>query len=165
MTELASYGEHRPDKPLAEDRWSTFGPNDGYCSTGYAPFRQMQSEFATLPDTGCAPNFDLGEQYDIHPKRKRPIAKRLVAEALRLSYGETEREPAPRFRSATRDGSSVLVSFDFTGKGLEADGGAFNRVPDEASFVVNLRGISADSADRAEAFIRETTGSVPLPCS
>ena len=126
VTELASYGEHRPENPLAEDRWSTFDPNDGYRATGYAPFRQMQSEFATLPDTGCAPNFDLGEQYDIHPKRKRPIAKRLVAEALRLSYGETGREPAPRFRSAARDGSSVLVSFDFVGKGLAADGGAFN---------------------------------------
>ena len=41
---------------------------------------------------------------------------------------------------------------------VKADGGAFNRVPDDASFVVNLRGISADSADRAERFIRETTG-------
>ena len=41
---------------------------------------------------------------------------------------------------------------------VKADGGAFNRVPDEASFVVNLRGVSADSADRAERFIREATG-------
>ena len=41
---------------------------------------------------------------------------------------------------------------------VKADGGAFNRVPDDASFVVNLRGISADSADRAEKFIREVTG-------
>ena len=41
---------------------------------------------------------------------------------------------------------------------LKADGGAFNRIPDEASFVVNLRGIDADSADRAERFIREVTG-------
>ena len=41
---------------------------------------------------------------------------------------------------------------------LKADGGALNRIPDEASFVVNLRGISPDSADRAEKFIREVTG-------
>ena len=41
---------------------------------------------------------------------------------------------------------------------LKADGGALNRIPDEASFVVNLRGVSADSADRAETFIREVTG-------
>ena len=41
---------------------------------------------------------------------------------------------------------------------VKADGGAFNRVPDDASFVVNLRGVSADSADRAEKFIREVTG-------
>ena len=41
---------------------------------------------------------------------------------------------------------------------LKADGGALNRIPDEASFVVNLRGISPDSADRAEKFIRDVTG-------
>ena len=41
---------------------------------------------------------------------------------------------------------------------IKADGGALNRIPDEASFVVNLRGVDADSADRAEAFIREVTG-------
>ena len=41
---------------------------------------------------------------------------------------------------------------------IKADGGALNRIPDEASFVVNLRGVSADSADRAETFIREVTG-------
>jgi len=39
-----------------------------------------------------------------------------------------------------------------------ADGGAFNRIPDDATAVVNLRSINPDSADRAEAFIRETTG-------
>jgi len=41
---------------------------------------------------------------------------------------------------------------------LKADGGALNRIPDEASFVVNLRGIHADSADKAEKFIRDVTG-------
>ena len=41
---------------------------------------------------------------------------------------------------------------------IKADGGALNRIPDEASFVVNLRGVDAESADRAEAFIREVTG-------
>lgn len=41
---------------------------------------------------------------------------------------------------------------------IKADGGALNRIPDEASFVVNLRGVSPDSADRAETFIREVTG-------
>lgn len=41
---------------------------------------------------------------------------------------------------------------------LKADGGALNRIPDEASLVVNLRGIDADLADKTERFIREVTG-------
>ena len=39
-----------------------------------------------------------------------------------------------------------------------ADGGAFNRIPDEAKAVLNLRSIRPDSADKAEAFIRSVTG-------
>lgn len=41
---------------------------------------------------------------------------------------------------------------------VKGDGGAMNRIPDEASFVVNLRSIRPDSADVAEKFIREVTG-------
>jgi len=41
---------------------------------------------------------------------------------------------------------------------VKGDGGAFNRIPDEASFVVNLRSVRPESADEAEAFIREVTG-------
>ena len=41
---------------------------------------------------------------------------------------------------------------------LKADEGALNRIPDEASFVVNYRGIAVDGADRTEKFIREVTG-------
>lgn len=41
---------------------------------------------------------------------------------------------------------------------VKADGGVFNRIPDEACFVVNLRGTRPESADEAEKFIRETTG-------
>ena len=41
---------------------------------------------------------------------------------------------------------------------LKADGGAVNSIPSEASLVLNLRGVSADSADRAEKLIAEVTG-------
>ena len=54
---------------------------------------------------------------------------------------------------------------------LGADGGAYNRIPDEASAVFNLRSVRADSADSVEAFLREATGltveriSNSQPCS
>ena len=41
---------------------------------------------------------------------------------------------------------------------LKADGGALNCIPDDASFVVNLRSVEAKSADRVEKFIRDITG-------
>ena len=64
------------------------------------------------------------------------------------------REAWDREHPLPEDKWSDVLSATF----LKADGGALNRIPDEASFVVNLRGISADSADRAEKFIREVTG-------
>ena len=54
---------------------------------------------------------------------------------------------------------------------LGADGGAYNRIPDEASAVFDLRSVRADSADSVEAFLREATGltveriSNSQPCS
>ena len=78
---------------------------------------------------------------------KDPIVP--ICEAyLKLRAAWDEANPIPE------DQWSDVLSATF----LKADGGALNRIPDEASFVVNLRGISPDSADRAEAFIRETTG-------
>ncbi|MCQ2390573.1 MAG: M20/M25/M40 family metallo-hydrolase [Kiritimatiellae bacterium] len=41
---------------------------------------------------------------------------------------------------------------------VKGDGGALNRIPDEASFVVNLRSVRPESADEAEKLIREVTG-------
>ena len=72
----------------------------------------------------------------------------LCAAYLKLRAAWDEAHPLPE------DKWSDVLTCTF----VKADGGAFNRVPDEASFVVNLRGISADSADRAEKFIREVTG-------
>ena len=54
---------------------------------------------------------------------------------------------------------------------LGADGGAYNRIPDDANAVFDLRSVAADSADRVEAFLREATGlqverlSNSLPCA
>lgn len=72
----------------------------------------------------------------------------LCAAYMKLRAAWDEAHPLPE------DKWSDVLTCTF----VKADGGAFNRVPDEASFVVNLRGISADSADKAEKFIREVTG-------
>ena len=74
--------------------------------------------------------------------------KRICEAYLKLRAAWDAAHPLP----ADKWGDVLSATF------LKADGGAFNRIPDEASFLVNLRGVSADSADRAEAFIREVTG-------
>ncbi len=75
-------------------------------------FREAQSQAAkAFPRTGLVVSTDTGDMKDIHPRDKKPIADRCLAEALRLAYGNAG---APAFtfaESAAREGDSVIVTF------------------------------------------------------
>jgi len=51
--------------------------------------RKQQREALTLPLTGMAAAYDLGEDNDLHPQNKRDIAARLALLANAVTYGET----------------------------------------------------------------------------
>ncbi|MCL2108585.1 MAG: hypothetical protein FWH20_04475 [Oscillospiraceae bacterium] len=50
--------------------------------------REQQKLCLTLPNTGLALAYDLGEHNDLHPLNKRDIGERLARIAMRVAYGE-----------------------------------------------------------------------------
>ena len=79
----------------------------------------------TIPNSGMMVGNDIGDPNDIHPVNKSDFADRLVRWPLARIYGQTSVVPSgPLFKNATRQGSSIVVSFDY-GQGLKTrDGNA-----------------------------------------
>lgn len=66
-----------------------------------------------IPRSGIAATTDLGNPTCIHPQRKREVGARLAYLALANDYGiEGLPAPAPTYKSMTRDGNKLVVSFN-----------------------------------------------------
>ena len=99
-------------------------PSNRPVSSGWAAIREAQRKTLALPATGMAVAIDLGEWNDIHPVNKRDVGQRLALAAGRVAYGnEAAAHSGPMFKSAAKEGSRILLSFDGTGGGLTVSGG------------------------------------------
>ena len=91
----------------------------------WAALREAQTMALVLPNTGMAVAIDIGEAEDIHPRNKKDVGLRLALNAIHGTYGRGDVIPCgPLFRSAKREGSSLLLSFDHVGGGLLCHGDA-----------------------------------------
>jgi sialate O-acetylesterase len=74
-------------------------------------------------NTGMAVITDVGDEKDIHPKRKEPCGVRMAQLARTIAYNETVDEVCgPIYKSMKVDGDTVVLRFDHLGSGLEAKG-------------------------------------------
>jgi sialate O-acetylesterase len=94
-------------------------------NSAWAELREAQV-YATevLPKVGVAVITDYGDEKDIHPKWKKPVAHRLSLAARKIAYGENLVWSGPRYRSLKVKGDKAIVSFDHTDEGLFARYGA-----------------------------------------
>jgi sialate O-acetylesterase len=76
-----------------------------------------------LPKVGMAVITDVGEEKDIHPKKKAPVGGRLAVAARGIAYGEKIEYSGPVYKSMKLKGDKAVLSFDHTGGGLESRGG------------------------------------------
>jgi sialate O-acetylesterase len=77
----------------------------------------------TLPKVGMAVITDVGEEKDIHPKKKEPVGARLALAARAIAYKQDIVYSGPLYKSMkVKDGQAVL-SFEHTGSGLSVKGG------------------------------------------
>jgi sialate O-acetylesterase len=87
----------------------------------WAELREAQA-LATkvLPKVGMAVITDLGDEKDIHPKKKAPVGARLALAARAIAYGQKLVYSGPIFKSMTVKGDRAILHFHHLGSGLEA---------------------------------------------
>ncbi len=89
-----------------------------------AQFWQAQRECLKIPHTGMAAISDIGEVPDIHPAKKKEVARRLSLWALAKTYGRSEIDPnGPLYASYAVEGSAIRVKFDHAASGLASRDG------------------------------------------
>jgi sialate O-acetylesterase len=74
------------------------------------------------PKTGMAVITDVGDEKDIHPKRKQQVGARLAIAARAVAYGESIEPTGPIFDRLEIKGREAIVRFSHLGGGLEAKG-------------------------------------------
>lgn len=81
-------------------------------ASDWAALREAQRQVSLrVPRTAMAVITDLGDEGDIHPRRKREVGERLAIAARNLAYGEDVEYSGPVLEKAIRVGSEVHLSF------------------------------------------------------
>lgn len=143
------------DFPFLAVQLAPFGPGNNY-----AELREAQLVTTkVLPNVGMAVITDVGEENDIHPKKKEPVGQRLALAARKIAYGQNVAHSGPLYRSMRFEGSRVILQFDQVGQGLEARGGSlagFTIAGADGNFVPAEARIEGDT-------VVVTAQSVPKP--
>ena len=75
-------------------------------------FREVQDGWRDIPGVHVAVTIDVGERDDVHPRAKLAVGQRLARLALAHSYQRRIAFTGPRLRSATPEGSRLVLTFD-----------------------------------------------------
>lgn len=85
----------------------------------WAELREAQTMTLTLPQTGQAVIYDIGEAYNIHPANKQEVGRRLALVAINKTYGRKGTVcEGPVYQSFRKEKDTIIVSFDNAEKGL-----------------------------------------------
>jgi sialate O-acetylesterase len=76
-----------------------------------ARLREAQESALAVKNTGMATALDLGEEFDIHPRRKLDVGYRLALVALEKSYRKIQHSTGPTFDGLRTFSKSVTVRF------------------------------------------------------
>jgi sialate O-acetylesterase len=63
---------------------------------------------------------DVGDEKDIHPRRKEPVGNRLALAARAMAYGEAIEYSGPQFENMTVEGDKAILRFTHADSGLVA---------------------------------------------
>ncbi|HEV3144666.1 MAG TPA: sialate O-acetylesterase [Gemmataceae bacterium] len=110
------------DFPFLFVQLPPYKPNDPSDIT-WAELRDAQLQTAKiLPKTGMAVITDVGEEKDIHPKKKEPVGSRLALAARAIAYGEQVEYAGPVLEKATFEDGKAILTFTHVGRGLATPG-------------------------------------------
>ena len=89
----------------------------------WARLRESQRLTLKLPKTGMAVITDVGDEKDIHPKRKEPVGARLALAARAIAYGQKIDYSGPSYENVKFVDGKAILSFQNLAGGLEVKGG------------------------------------------
>ena len=77
----------------------------------------------SLPNAGMAVTMDIGDPYDIHPKNKQEVGRRLALWALAKDYGFKDLVySGPLYKNMKIEKNKIRIYFDNVGSGLVLNG-------------------------------------------
>ena len=104
------------DLPFLFVQLAPFGEWMGSTGEAFPELRRQQQLVAdTIPGTWMASSSDAGMKWDIHPKHKRPIGRRLALLARRHLYGQKVLADPPEFLSAERTADGIEIRLRVAG--------------------------------------------------
>lgn len=93
--------------------------------SAWAELREAQLLTAqNCKNTGMAVITDVGDEKDIHPRKKGPVGARLALAAQAIAYQENIVFSGPVYEQMRKEGDKIVLSFKHVGGGLEAKGGS-----------------------------------------
>lgn len=111
-------------------------------SDHYTIVREKQELVSrTVPNTGMVSIMDIGSYYDIHPKEKMEVGRRLALLARGKVYGESILCKSPCICMATRENHSIILTFDYCST-LHMDGKRNDFVLKQNNTVLALDSVS-----------------------
>ena len=90
--------------------------------TSWAELREAQVMTLDLANTGMAVTIDIGESYNIHPKNKQEVGRRLALAARAIAYGEDITYSGPVYDAMVIEGNRIRLKFKHVNEGLVAEG-------------------------------------------
>ena len=140
--------------PFLSVQISSYKTNDG---SVISPFRETQYlSTLEIPSHEMASTIDLGDKdFNIHPKRKDDVGKRLALLAEELAYNNSSLvNSGPIFKNVEFEDKKIRITFDNIGKGIKI----------KASSPKNIRGfeIAGDGGRFIKAKAKLEKGSIVI---
>lgn len=133
--------------------------SEGANSLSWAGMRGVQAEALVLPKTGMAVTIDVGENENVHPKKKQPVGHRLALIAKAKVYGIQVAFEGPVFGAAVAGGGAMIVRFQRGAQGLAGKSGALREFQLAGE---DRKWKCADAVIEGET-LRVTSAEVPAP--
>jgi len=92
----------------------------------WAELREAQLMALSLPNAGMAVAIDIGETYNIHPRNKQEVGRRLALAARAIAYDDDIVYSGPIYDSMIIEGNKIRLRFKHVDGGLVAKGGPLN---------------------------------------
>jgi sialate O-acetylesterase len=90
---------------------------DQPAESSWAELREAQTKTLSLPNTGQAVIYDIGEGRDIHPRDKQNVGKRLARIALARDYGKAIEFQSPSYKAMEVTKGKAVLTFENVGAG------------------------------------------------